>query len=398
MAEDGYDFYSDEFQSDPATTYQRMIEKCPHHHSQEWGWYSVFRYADIDRIINDNVTYSARQGPGPANTEATPLVLVSADPPEHTVQKRAVARVFNLRSMEAMEPGLRTFVASLLDDLTEKGGCDLIEDVAIPVPLWIICQLLGLDFDSDAQKMREWVVVMAGGVFSQDRDMNEDVKQAAVEMAAFFEPLVDEKLAKLAAGEDPGDDVLSLLAKVEIDGWRLSKYQLMSFANFLVIAGSGTTTNTIGNFFVGVLDHPDQYALLRQKPELLEQAVDEILRFYAPVYGLFRTNNVSVDLDGLEVPEDSKICLMWGSANRDPEVWENANTLDITRDLSYLRKHSMSLGGGIHRCMGAPLARMEVRVVADEFLKRFPDFRETGQRVAYPYATLNGLDHLHLAW
>lgn len=397
MTED-YDYYSETFQSDPPSTYQRMIEGCPVHHSEAWGWYSVFRYEDIRAIINDHQTYSVRKGPGPNDTEGNPGILVATDPPQHMVEKRLVGRVFNLSLMESFEPGLRQFVARLLDDLVPRGRCDLIEDVAIPVPLWIICRLLDVDFEQWGRRMRDWVYVLAGAVFSQNRDMSEEVLEASTGLRGFLEPLVDAALAKRDAGEAPGAGLIDQLAAVEVDGVRLDRQQLLGFGNFVVIAGSGTTTNSIGNFFVGMLEHPDQFALLRQKPELLPNAVEEVIRFYAPVPGLFRTNNKPVNLRGTDIPTDSKICVMWGSANRDPELFDHPNELDITRNLDDLKRKNLSFGGGIHRCMGAPLSRMEIRVVVEEWLARIPEFREYQPRVPYPHSTLIGDDHLYLEW
>ena len=393
-----YDYYSDEFQSDPAATYQRMRERCPVHKSDTWGWYSLFRYADIQKVISDNETYSVRKGPGPIDTEGNPGILVATDPPQHMLEKRLVGRVFNLSLMESFEPGLRKYVAGLLYDLAPAGRCDLIVDVAEPVPLWIICQLLDVDFERWGRKMREWVYVLAGAVFSQDRDMGSEVLEAATGLRGFLEPIVDAALAKRASGEAPGRGLIDQLAAAEVEGMRLNKDQLMGFGNFVVIAGSGTTTNSIGNFFAAMVDHPDQFALLKQCPELLPNAVEEVIRFYAPVPGLFRTNNKPVTLGGVDIPVDSKICVMWGSGNRDPELFERPNEFDITRDLEELKRKNLSFGGGIHRCMGAPLSRMEIRVVVEEWLKRIPEFREYEPRVRYPHATLIGDDHLYLEW
>ncbi|MCP5182025.1 MAG: cytochrome P450 [Pseudomonadales bacterium] len=394
-----FDFYSTGFQNDPAATYSAMRESCPYHHSEKWGWYSVFRFEDVDRIINDNVTYTARQGPGVMNSEASPIVLVSADPPEHTLQKRAVARVFNLRAMTAFEQPLRGFVNGLLDRVADQRRCDVIEDIGVQVPLWVVSELLGINFERHYRDLREWVVLMAASVFAQDKPQLLPAALAARQkMMAFVGELVDGVLRRRDAGDASATDVISQLAAVEIDGWRLTRSQLESFTQFLIVAGSATTTLSIGNFFQAMLDHPEQYAKLRNQPQLIENAVDEVIRFYAPVYGLFRTNNVPVQLGELTVPPASKICLMWGSANRDEALFANANELDITRDVEELRRKSLSFGGGIHRCMGAPLARLEVKVVAEEFLRRFPDFHEDGKRVAFPYATLHGPHHLFLAW
>jgi len=394
-----YDYYSEEFQSDPASTYERMAKECPVHKSDQWGWYSVFPNKDIQTVISDNKTYSVRKGPGPADSEHSPTVLVSTDPPEHMLEKKLVGRVFNLKLMESFEPALREFVAKRLEEIEPQGRCDLIEELAIPIPLWIICQLLDVDFDRWAGPMRGWVYELAGGVFAQEREADvAKIVQAGTELKNFLEPLVNAALAKRDAGEAPGSGLVDQLAAAEADGDQLDREQLLSFSRFVVIAGSGTTTNSIGNFFAAMLDQPDQFALLKGRPELLPNAVDEVIRFYAPVPGLFRTNNTPVNLGGVDIPKDSKICVMWGSANRDPELFENPNSLDITRDLSDLKRKSLSFGGGIHRCMGAPLSRMEIRVVVEEWLKRIPNFTEYQPRVPYPYATLIGDDHLYLEW
>lgn len=396
---DDFNFYAHDFQSDPGPTFALMIEDCPFHHSEKWGWYSVFRYADVQRIADDNATYSAKYGPGVDYAPADrPAVLVSADPPLHTIQRRAIVQAFNSRTIRAMEPGLREFVTGLIDRVIDQGHCDLIQDIAVPVPLWIICNFLGLPYEANAARFRGWVEVMAASVLTQDKpEMRASGGRAAMEIAAFFTPIIEQHMRQVAAGEDPGDHLLGVMAKADVDGNRLTLQEMLGFAQFLLVAGSGTTTNLIGNFFKLMLDHPEQRARLETDSRLMDQAIEEVLRFDAPVHGLFRTNNEPVQLGDLEVPTDSKICLMWGSANRDPEVFDRPNEFDIGRDLYTLRKN-MTFGWGIHKCIGAPLARLECRVVVEEITLRMPNYQAGGRRVPYPYATLNGLDHLDLKW
>jgi cytochrome P450 len=391
-----FDFYSDEFQRNPAAKFTEMLERCPFHKSEEHGWFSVFRYEDIMDILKDNETFSARFGPGP--TYAPPgaaTVLVSADPPLHGQQQKAIVQGFNARTIAAMEPGIRAFVNECIDGFIDRGRCDLITDLAIPLPLWVICRMLDVDYHQHHALLRRWVEVMAGAVFS------EDLRNAAAttmgELVAFFVPHIQRKIDLDLAGEDAGDDLVGLLVKARIDGQRIPMNELLSFAQFLLVAGSGTTTNLIGNFFKRMMDFPDQYALLRENRDLLEQAVEEVLRYDAPVHGLFRTNNEPITLGDLEVPADSKICLMWGAANRDPAVFADPNRFDITRDLKTLRRN-MTFGQGLHKCLGAPLARLECRVAVEVFIQRIPHFEPAGAPVPYPYATLNGLDHLPMKW
>ena len=242
--------------------------------------------------------------------------------------------------------------------------------------------------------LRDWVEVLAGAVFSRSGDALAAKRMERVKaLMDYFRPHIEAKVEKERRGEDPGDDLIGLLAKGRVDGERISMAEMQGFAQFLLVAGSGTTTNLIGNFVKLMLAYPEQQAKLRANPGLLDQAIEEVLRFDAPVHGLFRTNNVPIELGPHQVPQDSKICLMWGSANRDPELFRDPDTFDITRDLQGLRQN-LTFGQGMHKCLGAPLARLECKVFAEEFLRRIPAFEADGPAVPFPYATLNGLDHL----
>ena len=395
MAED-FDFYSDEFQLNPSATFKRMQETCPFHRSDTNGWLSVFRYEDIQNIVRDNETYSVKYGPGPLHAEpGTGAVLVSADPPLHGKQKQAIMQAFNPQTIAAMESGIREFVTQLLDDAIAKQEFDLIQDIAVPIPMWVICNMLDLDYERDKTMLREWVEVLAGSVFTKAGDEAQlEARMAKLQaLVAFFTPHIQAKVDLDVAGKDAGDDLIGLLAKGRVDGERISMAEMLSFAQFLLVAGSATTTNLIGNFIDLMLRHPDQFELLKASPELMDQAIEEVLRYEAPVHGLFRTNNVEVTLGEHTVEPDSKICLMWGSANRDPAMYEEPNRFDITRDLQKLRQN-MTFGRGLHKCLGAPLARLECKVFVEEFMRRVQSFERAGEPVPFPYATLNGLDNL----
>ncbi len=390
-----FDFYGEAFQRQPGATFTRMIRECPIHKSEEHGWYSVFRYEDIARILKDNQTFSARFGPGPAYAPpGSGAVLVSADPPLHGKQKRAIVSAFNATTLAAMEVPIREFVTILIDRIVHRGRCDVITDIAIPIPMWVICRMLDLPYERDKVMLRDWVEVLAGAVFSKGND--DLAAQRMVKVKAlmdYFRPHIEAKVEMEKRGEDPGDDLIGLLAKGRVDGERIPMLEMQSFAQFLLVAGSGTTTNLIGNFVKLMLAYPDQFAKLKADPTLLDQAIEEVLRFDAPVHGLFRTNNEDIELGPYQVPKDSKICLMWGSANRDPDLFADPNTFDISRDLHDLRQN-LTFGQGMHKCLGAPLARLECKVFAEEFLRRIPEFEADGPAVPFPYATLNGLDNL----
>lgn len=384
-----FDFYSDEFQNRPHAKYREMQDKCPFHHNREVDWYAVFRHADILAIVRDNEQFSVKWGPGTnyADENSVP-VLVGADPPLHTKQKKAIAPAFNPAIIAAMEAPIRDFVAARLDAMAAMGTCDLMEELADQVPMFVICKLLDIPF-ADYPMLREWVDVMAGSTLQKAQTMEQERIDKFMKIMGYFLPRIEAKIALDEAGEDLGDDMISLLVKGRIDDGRIPTPQILGFAQFLLVAGAATTTVFIGSFFNLMIDHPDQWDKLKARPDLLDAALEETLRIESPVHGLFRTNNEAMDLGEHHLEPDTKIGLMWFSGNLDPEVFDDPLTFDITRERKTLRKH-LSFGHGLHTCIGGPLARLEGRVVAEEFLKRFDRLERTAPYTPYPYPTLNG--------
>lgn len=384
-----FDFYDSEFQNAPHTKYREMQDKCPFHHNTEVDWYAVFRHADIIEITRDNELYSVKFGPGTNYQDGdTAPVLVGADPPLHTKQKKAIAPAFNPKIVAGMEAPIRAFVAERMEVMAKLGEFDLMVELADQVPMFVICEILDLPFE-DYPMLREWVDVMAGSTLQKAQTMEQERVDKLMKIAQYFLPRVEAKIALDEAGEDPGDDMVSLLVKGRIDGERIPTPQILGFAQFLLVAGAATTTVFIGSFFNLMMQNPDQWDLLKSRPELLDQALEETLRLESPVHGLFRTNNVPVSLGEHDLKSDKKIGLMWLAGNLDPEVFEDPLAFDITRERKNLRQH-LSFGHGLHTCIGGPLARLEGRVVVEEFLKRFDGLSPAGPEVPYPYATLNG--------
>ena len=190
---------------------------------------------------------------------------------------------------------------------------------------------------------------------------------------------------------------MTALIAAELDGRRLTDEEVMGFMGFLFIAGSQTTTQLIGNMIYRLLQNPDQLELVRQNPDLMMNAVEESLRYDAPVNGLFRTNVEEMDFLGAHLPKDTKVLCMFGSANLDPEMWEDPEKFDITRDYEKLKLH-YSFGQGIHYCMGAPLARVEAKVALKLTLERLPNLRLTGEPDEITAPVLHGVETLPVAW
>ena len=384
-----FDFYDQEFQNDPHNKYLEMLDKCPFHREPDLGWHAVFRHADIMDIVRNNEQFSVRHGPGTTYADAdTVPVLVGADPPLHTKQKKALAPAFNPTLIEALREPIRAFAAERLDAMAKVETCDLMEELADQVPMFVICRLLDLPFE-DYPRLREWVDVLAGATLQKGQTMEADRIEKVGLMMQYFLPRIEAKIALDEAGENPGEDMISLLVKGRIDGERIPIAQILGFAQFLLVAGAATTTVFIGSFFNLMIDHPEQWQMLKDNPTLLDTALEETLRIESPVHGLFRTNRCPMELGGTPIAADTKIGLMWFAGNLDPAVFDNPLAFDITREPRTLRKH-LSFGHGLHTCIGGPLARMEGKVVVEEFMKRFDGLERAGPEVPYPYPTLNG--------
>jgi len=388
MADD-FDFYSDEFQNNPIPQYAKMVDQCPFHKNEEQGWYAVFRHADIVNIARDNDQYSVRTGPGTTYAdENTVPVLAAADPPLHTKQKKVLAPAFNPKIINAMEEPIRQFTAARLDQMAAMGNCDFMEELADQLPIWVVCKLLDIPFD-DYLFLREAVDVMAGSTLQRGDTMEEARMEQLMKIHGYFMPRVEAKIEKDKASEELGDDIVSRLVKGRIDDERIPTLHIISFAQFLLIAGASTTTVAIGSLFHQMMENPDQWNKMKENPSLIDSAIEETLRHDSPVHGLFRTNNEDMMLGDFDLEQDTKIGLMWAAGNLDPQVFEDPGKFDVEREPKILRKH-LAFGHGLHTCIGGPLARMEVKVIVEEFLKRFEGLERNGAMVPYPYPTLHG--------
>jgi cytochrome P450 len=393
-----FSLLSDAFQADPPAVFAALREQCPVHHTDRPSpHFSLARQADVLRALRDDETWSSKYGPGLAFGEAGAGVLVSSDPPVHTEERLAISRAFKPSVLEAMEPDIRSVIDGILDGIVDRGEGDLIADLAMPLPLTVMCWMLGTPV-ADIELFRSWVLPMAEAVALEGgRAANETVMNAYRDYGRYFGPHIQQRTDAIARGDDVPQDLLTRLLTVERNGKRLTHAQVMGFCQFLLVAGSATTTLLIGNLLHRLMEHPDQLELVQRDRSLIPNAVEESLRYDAPVHGLFRTNNHPVTLHGVEIPEDSKVYMMFGSVNRDPELWDDPDRFDITRDLKQLRQHA-AFGVGIHVCLGAPLSRIEAAVALELVLDRLPRLRPNGPPTQVRPAVLKGFESLPVRW
>jgi cytochrome P450 len=305
--------------------------------------------------------------------------MLNVDPPDHTRLRRLVSRAFVPGRIAALEPAIRAIASSLLDELDAAGPgaiVDLVEGYAYPLPFGVIGELLGIPA-ADRPRLHAWFQVLLSGWAG---DPPAEAVQASDGIVAYLRELVDAKR------RSPADDLVSVLVAAE-DG-ALTTQELLSSLFQLVVAGHDTTASLIGNGVVALLDHPSRLQALLADPGRVPAAVDELIRFTAPVpHATFRVTTEPVTLGGVTIPAHEQVLVCLGAANRDPERFPAPDVLDIGRSDG----PNLGFGHGIHYCLGAPLARLEARVAFETLLSRYPGLRLAIDRYALAWANGDGL-------
>jgi cytochrome P450 len=356
----------------PYPTYAKLRAQDPVH----WNFLShswVFsRYRDIDAILRDHSRFSndaryrqeVSQAQAAASTPGGPSLLF-LDPPDHTRLRALVQQAFTPRALEALTPRIRQIAVNLLDRVSDPTSFEVMETLARPLPMIVMAELLGVP-TQDLAQFQAWsrlrARVIEPTITARERQL---ATQAAYELDAYFHGLIEQRRT------EPRDDLISALVAAEAAGDQLSHDELLVMLRLLLVAGNETTTNLIGNGLLALLRHPDQWQMLRSDPGLIPGAVEELLRYDSPAQVVARTALQDMEFHGRSILEGQGIVLLIGSANRDPEVFSQPDRLDITRQ----GPNNLAFGRGIHHCLGAPLARLEARIVFETLLERFADMR-----------------------
>jgi cytochrome P450 len=380
---------------DPYPSYAALRRHDPIHWSVLTESWVFSRHADVDALLRDHRRFSnddrhrrgSRMAPSAA-TDATGRSMLFLDPPDHTRLRALVSKAFTPHAVEALTPRIRAIAAQLLDAIGDAAEFDVIEAIAHPLPVIVMAELLGVPAE-DRPRFRVWSHLRARTIEPTitARERREALR-AAEALDRYFLGIIAQRRRQ------PRDDLISALAAVEEAGDRLTQRELLVMLRLLLVAGNETTTNLIGNGLLALLRHPDQLQLLRRDPGLLEWAVEEMLRYDPPVQVDARTALVDVEFDGRQIRKGQRVLALIGAANRDPEVFPDPDRFDITRR----QTSHLAFGRGIHYCLGAPLARLEARLVFEALLERFVDLR---LRTAAPRfknnVVLRGLESLPVA-
>ncbi len=376
-----YDLTSSAFIEDPYRTYEQLRQKDPVHRMRLIEAWALTRYEDVQDVLADHKRFTNAERNYDYMQYRTFLDL---DPPDHTRLRGLVSKAFTPRAVRELGPRIQDLVDELLESVAGKSRIDLISDFAFPLPVIVIAEMLGVPAQ-DRARFRAWSDDIALSVNPLlNSEQIERVQQATEELFDYFEGIIEQRR------QTPRNDMISALLAAEEEGDRLTHEELLSTLMLLLVAGNETTRNLIGNGMLALLKYPAQLQRLREHPELLDSAINELLRYDSPVQMDARNAIDDVEIGGKRIAAGQRILAIVGAANRDPQIFANPDELDIGRDeVSHL-----SFGRGIHYCLGSPLAILEGRIAFSSLLDRYSSIRLASEPVFKDQIVLRGVEEL----
>ena len=382
-----------EFLADPYPTYRRLRTEDPVHHSPLDFWV-LTRYEDVvavlrdPRFIKEPLAAFVAARFGVAVPPGVGVSMLDRDPPNHTRLRSLVSKAFTPRVVEGLRPRIQEIVDSLITRAEAAGSMDLIEELAYPLPVNVICEMLGVPVE-DHERFKGWSLDIARGLDSILLPPESEVPRrsgaARHAMTDYFRGLVAERRAS------PRGDLLSALIAAEEAGDKLSEDELLATCILLLIAGHETTVNLIGNGTLALLRHPGELRRLRENPGLIASAVEELLRYDGPVQRTARIPSTDVTIGGRTIGKGEMVMPFIGAADRDPAQFPDPDRLDLART----DNRHIAFGWGIHFCLGAPLARVEGQIAIDALVRRLPKLELVTDEPEYRQSlTLRGLKTL----
>ncbi len=370
----------------PHDVYTRLRAEAPVYWNDEnWmedepGFWAVMRYDDIVEVSRNTETFSSAKGgiqivnakatrDNPAAMVAQRSNMISMDAPQHLVYRRIAVPPFAPKALAALEPRIRGRVREILEEVAPRGTVDFAPDIAWKLPLWTLCDMMGVP-EADQAEIIDWTNKLTG---LADRDVVESSEEGS---AIFTKMFLYGRKAMVDRRARPTDDLMSLVANTQVDGADLPREALDGFFLLMVIAGNETTRNTISGGLLALAENPDQRELLLNDRALIVNAVEEMLRYVSPVVHMRRTATRDTVLAGQRIAAGEKVVMFYPSANRDNAVFPDGQRFDIRRENA--AKH-LAFGIGPHFCLGARLAQIQLRIMFEELLDRFPDIAPAGE-------------------
>jgi cholest-4-en-3-one 26-monooxygenase len=369
------------------------LRKQPGAHWQvdnDQGYWAFTRHADVVEINRDWEHFSSNRGGTMIdNMDGESLamqqqMMLNMDPPLHTRYRLLINKGFTPRMVAKLEEGMRDRATRIVDAVCEKGEADFVTEIASELPLQVIADILGVP-QEDRFKVFDWSNRLVGADDPEYAAAQEAPVEAAMELYTYAHNLAEERR------KNPNDDIVSILLEAEVEGHKLSELEFDMFFLLLTVAGNETTRNALSHGMLALMQHPDQRQKLIDDPSHMGTAVEEILRWGTPVMNFRRTVTSNVEVAGQQLKEGDKVIIYYMSANRDETVFDDPYTFDVTRSPN---PHVAFGGGGPHFCLGANLARMEMKLMYEEILKRLPDMELAGEPARLQSNFINGLKHL----
>lgn len=383
----------------PYDQFRRLRANAPvfwHEGDAERGWpgfWAITRHEDVVHVSRRSDLFSSYRRLAlfdelpQADIELQRLMMLNQDPPEHTRRRSLVNRGFTPRVIGRMEEHVRDVCRQLIDEAERLPEVDFVRDIAAPLPLYVICELLGAPVE-DRDKIFEWSNRLIGGEDPDYAANPEESQAAAMEVYAYADALA------AARREDPRDDIVTRLLRPDDSGEVLSQDEFNLFVLLLVVAGNETTRNAASGGMLAMFEHPAQWARLVADPSLVTRAVDEIVRWVSPVNLFRRTATADTEIRGQRIAEGDKVVVFYSSANRDEDAFDLPDVFDVGRDPN---PHVGFGGGGAHFCLGSHLAKLELKVLFETLVRRFPEIRQVGAATRLRSSFINGIKSLPVA-
>jgi cytochrome P450 len=368
-----------ERQLNPFPWYQYMRETNPVSYSEEYGSWSVFRYNDVQKVLTDYSLFSSQYM---GEQQPIAMSIINTDPPRHRQLRSLVTQAFTPRRIAQLEPRITQIVNELLNKVQPTGKMDVIDDLAYPLPVIVIAEMLGIP-PEEREQFKHWSDELVGETHTPGHNPQ-------MEMGMYFYQKIEQRR------QEPKNDLISALIEAQIDGQHLDMMELLGFCILLLVAGNETTTTLLGNALLAFTDHPEAMEELRAQPELLPDAIEEVLRYLSPVKSMYRMASKDTELGGKQLKAGDFIVAWIGSADRDEEQFPDPDRFDIHRSPN---RH-LAFGHGIHFCLGAPLARLEAKVALNLMLQRLPNIQRVRDIPLQPSSSyiLQGVKHLPITF
>jgi cytochrome P450 len=364
---DAYDPLDPRVIANPYPFYELLQREAPVHRVEKHGFFVLTRYEDVSAALLDPETFSSTWGPGPIKVISPVRMILHLDPPEHGPLRAIIAKAFTPAAIRRVEPRVRELAEGLVDRVLDRGEVDLVDDFAVPLPVGVIAELLGVS-RSDLPLFKKWSDDIVAEIGART---NASASRRAFD--DYFGAVIRERRAR------PGDDMVSRLCEPGASGEKLSDPEVLAFCRALLVAGNETTTALISNLALALGQRPALWQQLREEPRLCDGAVEESLRFDSPNQGLFRHATRDVSLHGVKIPAGAKLLVSYAAANRDPAQFERPHEFDPTREPN---RH-IAFGVGVHHCLGAALGRLEAQVALRALARRAKQIRLLDSAVAW---------------